>query len=197
MNYLAHAYLSFGNEEVLLGNMMSDYIKGKKQFLYPPVIHNGIVLHRMIDAFTDAHPATQKAKEVFKGAYRLYSGAFVDVAYDHFLATDANEFSKESLNHFSKKTYEALSRQQQHMPDVYKKVFFYMRTQNWLYGYYTRRGIHQSFGGLVKRAAYLQDSAPAIDLFEKNYTRLAECYQVFWKDVKPYALQKMKELLKQ
>ena len=30
MNYLAHAYLSFGNEPVLIGNMISDFVKGNK-----------------------------------------------------------------------------------------------------------------------------------------------------------------------
>jgi acyl carrier protein phosphodiesterase len=30
MNYLAHAFLSFKNEDVLTGNMISDYVKGQK-----------------------------------------------------------------------------------------------------------------------------------------------------------------------
>lgn len=35
MNYLAHAYFSFGDPAILTGNMISDYVKGKKQFDYP------------------------------------------------------------------------------------------------------------------------------------------------------------------
>ena len=30
MNYLAHAYLSFGYSELLVGNLISDFVKGKK-----------------------------------------------------------------------------------------------------------------------------------------------------------------------
>lgn len=30
MNYLAHAYLSFDEPEILVGNMISDFVKGKK-----------------------------------------------------------------------------------------------------------------------------------------------------------------------
>jgi len=30
MNYLAHAYLSFDHEEILVGNLISDFVKGKK-----------------------------------------------------------------------------------------------------------------------------------------------------------------------
>ncbi len=51
MNYLAHAYLSFHDPEVLVGNMISDFVKGKKQYDYPDGIQKGIRLHRIIDLF--------------------------------------------------------------------------------------------------------------------------------------------------
>ena len=40
MNYLAHAYLSFGNEDILVGNMISDFVKGKKKYDYSITIQN-------------------------------------------------------------------------------------------------------------------------------------------------------------
>ena len=64
MNYLAHAYLSFNHPEILTGNMISDFVKGKKKFDYPTTIQKGIMLHRAIDQFTDTHEATKEAKEV-------------------------------------------------------------------------------------------------------------------------------------
>jgi acyl carrier protein phosphodiesterase len=51
MNYLAHAYLSFKHEDILLGNLISDFVKGKKKFDYPLLIQKGITLHRNIDTF--------------------------------------------------------------------------------------------------------------------------------------------------
>src|ERR1700741_1079613 len=92
MNYLAHAYLSFNNSDILTGNMINDYVKGKKKFDYTEGIQKGMTLHRAIDTFTDEHPAIKKAKEFFKADYRLYAGAFVDIVLDHFLAKDENEF---------------------------------------------------------------------------------------------------------
>ena len=94
MNYLAHAYLSFDDREILTGNIISDFVKGKKKFNYPSRIQAGIMLHRLIDNFTDEHAATREAKEFFRPHYRLYSGAFIDVVYDHFLATDETEFTE-------------------------------------------------------------------------------------------------------
>ncbi|MGE9311202.1 ACP phosphodiesterase [Niabella sp. CJ426] len=196
MNYLAHAYLSFGNDEILLGNMISDFVKGKKQFLYPPVVHKGILLHRAIDDFTDTHPVTQKAKSVFKTAYRLYSGAFIDVVYDHFLAIEQTAFADEgALFDFSQTTYKQLEKQMAVMPSAFERMFFYMQSQNWLYGYRTLPGIYQSFGGLVRRAAYLQDSTPAIRIFDQHYSFLQSCFNEFWEDIRFFAFNKMNLLL--
>jgi acyl carrier protein phosphodiesterase len=39
MNYLAHAYLSFNEPEILTGNMISDFVKGKKKFEFSLTIH--------------------------------------------------------------------------------------------------------------------------------------------------------------
>ncbi len=159
MNYLAHAYLSFGKKEILLGNLICDFAKGKKQFLYPTIVQKGILLHRAIDDFTDKHPVTHKARTVFKADYGLYSGAFVDVAYDHFLAQSVAYFPKEqSLFHFSHNVYQLLDEQIELIPSAFLKPFYRMNRENWLHGYSTSQGIHQSFDGLVKRAAYLQDS---------------------------------------
>lgn len=194
MNYLAHALLSFGNKEILLGNMISDFVKGKKQFLYPPVVHNGIVLHRAIDAFTDAHPVVQEAKQVFRKDYRLYSGAFIDVAFDHFLAIDKKEFAEGALYTFSQDTYKNLKEQYSLMPDVFQRMFYYMEQQNWLYGYQTKEGIYQSFRGLVKRAAYLQDSSAAIKIFNQQFSFLKNCFNEFWPTLKSFANSKYFEL---
>src|SRR4051812_39406331 len=106
MNYLAHAYLSFGNDEILVGNMISDFVKGKTKFNFPINIQKGINLHRTIVAFTDTHFATIQAKQVFKPVAGLYSGVFVDVVYDHFIARDEKEFSLETLKNFAENTYE-------------------------------------------------------------------------------------------
>lgn len=197
MNYLAHAYLSFNQPEILVGNMISDYVKGKKQFDYSPEIHKGILLHRAIDHFTDTHPATKKAMEVFRPHYRLYSGAFIDVAFDHFLANDTDEFSsKAELSNFSKETYEILSRYVDIMPEQFKKMFPYMKEQDWLFNYHHFQGIEKSFGGLVRRAAYLSEHQNAVTIFHEHYTTLQKQYDTFFKDVKIFAIHHLQNLHK-
>lgn len=196
MNYLAHACLSFNDPEILIGNMISDFVKGKKKFDYPLGIQAGIMLHRVIDSFTDEHPATKEAKEYFRSHYRLYSGAFIDVVYDHFLATDLTEFSDPSLLEFSERVYAVLEKNKQWLPERFAGMFPYMRSQNWLYNYRTLQGTEKSFGGLVRRSAYLEESETASKLFNDHYQPLLACYRQFWQEVKPFA-QKQYQLLKE
>jgi len=186
MNYLAHAYLSFNDPEILVGNLISDFVKGKKKLDYPEGIQHGITLHRIIDAYTDEHKATKEAKEYFRSSYRLYSGAFVDVLYDHFLALDENEFSEKSLYDFSVKVYATLEEHRTWMPERFASMFPYMKSYNWLFNYRSLRGTKSSLGGVVRRAKYLTESDTAAILFQEHYQPLRECYRQFWKDAKPF-----------
>jgi len=194
MNYLAHAYLSFQQPEILVGNMISDFVKGNKKFNYPPLILAGIHLHRAIDQFTDQHSATSRLKEVFKPSYRLYSGAFADVAYDHFLANDPSLFPDEQLFAFSQWVYQNLDAYVEIFPEKFRDMYPYMKQHNWLYNYRLRRGMEQSFGGLVRRAAYLTESDTAFRLFEEHYDTIAECYQSFFPAVKEFAFDQLQQI---
>jgi len=196
MNYLAHAYLSFNHEEILVGNLISDFVKGKNKFNYPEGIQQGITLHRAIDTFTDSHEATKLAKNIFRPAYRLYSGAFVDVVYDHFLATDPNEFNEETLKSFSENVYDVLDNHINYLPERFGRMFPYMKLQNWLFNYHTRWGTEASFGGLVKRARYIRESETAASLFEEHYKTLLECYKVFFPDLKSFAFKMFEDTAK-
>jgi len=180
MNYLAHAYLSFEDADFLAGNMISDFVKGKKKDDYPANIRNGIMLHRAIDTFTDEHPATQEAKTFFRPVYRLYSGAFVDIVYDHFLANDKSIFEPVQLKAFAERTYAKLEPQLPLFPEKFQRLFPYMKSQNWLYHYRYEQGIENSFGGLVRRAKYLSESDEAFSIFKTHYHSLQKCYDHFF-----------------
>lgn len=174
--------------------MISDFVKGKTKFSYPAGIQTGIELHRYIDCFTDEHEATKEAKEIFRPAYRLYSGAFVDVVYDHFLAADEREFSEQSLLFFTRSAYNMLDEHFHHLPERFSRMLPYMKEQNWLFHYRTRWGTEKSLGGLVRRAAYLTESDTAFRLFEQHYQLFQDCYRHFWADVKPFAKQQFNVL---
>ena len=210
MNYLAHAYLSFGIPEIAVGNLISDFVKGKKKLDYPESIQKGISLHRAIDTFTDSHEITRQAKVFFKPVYGLYAGALTDVVYDHFLANDPHEFPEEEggpggnssgardvnqLGAFAEKTYEQLAPFQELFPERFARMFPYMRSQNWLYNYRYKQGIFNSFAGLSGRAAYMAPPDMACQLFEDHYKELEACYALFFPALKDYAFTTLRQLL--
>lgn len=187
MNYLAHAYLSFRNPQLVVGNMISDFVKGKKQFDYPESVQAGIRLHRAIDAFTDHHPATLEAKQYFKASVGPYAGAFMDIVYDHFLALDTGEMPEADWKEFSEEVYGQLEEHHYLLPEKFARMLPYMRSQDWLYNYRFTWGIENSFNGLVRRAKYLSGHEPAYAAFTEYYDILGAHYQQFFPDVKKFA----------
>ncbi|HUR30417.1 MAG TPA: ACP phosphodiesterase [Saprospiraceae bacterium] len=175
--------------------MISDFVKGKKKFSYSPGVQKGIALHRAIDEFTDDHAATRSAKVFFKSAYRLYAGAFIDVVYDHFLANDPNEFAVNTdLAKFTSRVYLVLEDNPSQLPAAFQKMLPYMKTQNWLYNYQYRSGIEKAFGGLVNRAAYLNESNTAFLIFNNYYEELQTYYQAFFPELKEFAARRLRNL---
>ena len=115
--------------------------------------------------------------------------------YDHFLASDEKEFSEDSLYAFSMDVYASLDQFGAWLPGPFALMFPYMKQQNWLFNYRTRRGAARSMGGLVHRSAYLTESETGFRLFEQYYQPLEDCYRHFWNDVKPFARQRLESLL--
>lgn len=100
MNFLAHLYLSGNDPEILVGNMMGDFVKGVLDDSYPPRITKGLELHRLIDSFAGRHPAFLASKRRISPDYGHYRAVLVDLYYDHFLAAEWDRFAEEPFERF-------------------------------------------------------------------------------------------------
>lgn len=193
MNFLAHAYLSFNHPQIIVGNMISDFVKGNKKFDYPKNIQNGIDLHRKIDTFTDTHPQTKLAKKILNPSVGLYAGAFVDVVYDYFLANNSTYFADEiALQNFAKKIYIILEEYKSTVPPSFEKVMPSMTSNNWLFNYKFEYGVQRSFEGLYRRAKYLTPSDnQAYKAFINNKDILEGYANIFLNDVVSYTKKEL------
>ncbi|GAA4465637.1 acyl carrier protein phosphodiesterase [Nemorincola caseinilytica] len=178
MNYLGHAFLSFGNSEILVGNMIGDHVKGRLALQhYPDGIRKGIELHRKIDEFTDNHPSVSRAKLIFREDYGLYAGAITDTVFDHFLANDPKYFaSPDALLQFTRQTYTQIEEHSTHLPPDFAAYFPHMREYNWLLGYRSMKGVERSLQGLARRAKHMPASDKAYTAFVMGYYHLNQCY---------------------
>jgi acyl carrier protein phosphodiesterase len=187
MNYLAHAYLAFYNPQLTVGNMIADFVKGNQWLQYEEGIRQGIQMHRAIDTFTDQHPATLAAREYFQPSCGRYSAVFIDIVYDHFLATDKTIFTETSLADFVQQVYKIIQSNHSILPLAFQQMFEYMHTQNWLYNYRKKEGMYKSFNGIVRRAKFLKVTADApFAVLEDHYEELAAYYRIFFPEIITY-----------
>ncbi len=64
MNFLAHLYLSGDDPEIMVGNFIGDFVRGRNvRDQFKTNIALGIELHREIDEFTDSHPVVMESKK--------------------------------------------------------------------------------------------------------------------------------------
>jgi acyl carrier protein phosphodiesterase len=191
MNYLAHAFLSFGDEPILVGNLIADFIKGKKQLeLIPDKIQQGVMLHRNIDKFTDEHPVVKQSIERIKLSQGRYASVAVDIYYDYFLAKQWNSFSETPLQQFANLTYLQLQNHYAIMPEKGQIIFSKMIEHNWLMGYSDLNRIHFSFQRLAQRTSFdnnLLQATSDLKLFEKQ---LYTDFNLFFPDLMEYVLKK-------
>lgn len=194
MNFLAHAYLSFGNNDLLVGNLIADTVRGKQIEKFPEGISQGIRLHRMIDSFTDSHPVVIQTTAVFKDSVGRYSGSFLDVAYDHFLSLDMDSIPKEGWAEFAVKCYSVLESRGDILPAKFGSMYLYMRRENWLANYGEMWMIEKSFERLTRRASYLAEDVPVFDDFIQKYDVLKDSYNKFFPDLKAYTEELINKL---
>jgi acyl carrier protein phosphodiesterase len=141
MNFLAHIYLSGDNDLLKIGNFMADGIHGKNFDAFPLDIQKGIILHREIDTFTDAHPILRQSTKRLHPNYHHYSGIIVDIFYDHFLAKNWSRYSNETLENFTERFYQSLRDNYDFLNEKTRKMLPYLIQQNWLMSYQTIEGI--------------------------------------------------------
>lgn len=196
MNYLGHAFLSFGNSGVLVGNMIGDHVKGKLALAaFPEGIRNGIMLHRSIDAMADRHPAVMRAKLLFRADYGLYSGAIIDTLFDHFLANDPAYFATaEELQLFTQQVYTALDDHLEHLPLIFAGYFPHMKEHNWLLNYRNLKGMERSLKGLERRAKYIPPIEQAYTTFVSGYYQLNQCYLDFIGDMVRFSKEEINNM---
>ncbi|ARN73653.1 ACP phosphodiesterase [Oceanicoccus sagamiensis] len=122
MNYLAHFHLSHGSDDLLIGALLGDFIKGPLKGERKPSIEQGIFLHRKIDAYTDSHPLLKQAHQLFSPHYRRYAGIMTDVAFDHFLNQHWQQFHPDSLRLFSQQVFQLITSSDQLTPPAKRQA---------------------------------------------------------------------------
>ncbi|HNP66974.1 MAG TPA: ACP phosphodiesterase [Aequorivita sp.] len=183
MNFLAHIYLSGNDEEVIIGNFIADGIKGKRYQKFPPLIAKGILLHRAIDTFTDAHPTVHQSTARLHKNYSHYSGVIVDILYDHFLAKNWSNYSDEPLADYVENFYTLLRKNFTILPARIQKMMPYMIADNWLLSYATVEGISKILAQMNVRTKGVSKMNLAVAELEEYYEEFEAEFTSFFDEL--------------
>ncbi len=180
MNFLAHTYLSGCNEEIIVGNFMGDYVKGKNYLHYPEEVMKGILIHRDIDSFTDMHQITRISKQRVASRYHKYAGIITDIFYDHFLASLWDSYSTLPLSEFVKRTYDLLKRNYKVLPEAIKKWFPTFLENNWMMAYTRVDGIELVLERMSANTSLPDHSAFAVEVLRDQYSQFMDDFLRFF-----------------
>ena len=194
MNFLAHIYLSGNNDMVTIGNFMADGIRGKTYKKYPSDIQKGILLHREIDTFTDAHPVVRRSTKRLHENYGHYSGVIVDILYDHFLAKNWSSYSPISLDDYVETFYDCLEDHFEILPLRVQRLMPYMIADNWLLNYSKIEGIQRVLNGMNRRTKNKSRMSEATKELKKFYKEFEEEFTLFFEELINFSNQKLIEI---
>ena len=191
MNYLAHAYLSGKNEQLLIGNFIADAVKGKAMAEFAKEVKRGIILHRAIDDFTDHHPITKTSRSKLHSRYGHYSGVLVDIYYDHFLAKNWLNYSDVPLPEYTGWVYNILNMNHKVLPERIQYMLKYMIPQNWLLNYSHFDGIGKVLKGMAYRAKFESHMEHGVEDLELYYDEFEDEFTRFFPAIKEFVCNKL------
>ena len=183
MNFLAHLFLSPGDEHIILGNFIADAVKGKNFNNYNDKIKKGILLHREIDRYTDQHPVFERSCKKIHKNYKKYSAVIIDIYYDHFLAKNWSDYSKTDLDDFVSNAYKILVDNYFILPQKTKRILPFMIAQNWLVGYANLVDLQRVFNGMAGRTNFNSGMENAISDLKLNYCIFENDFREFFPDI--------------
>lgn len=183
MNYLAHFYLSGNDQNILLGNFMGDFLKASEVQALPESIRKGVMLHRLIDEFTDNHAEVLKSKELVRPFFKKYSPVVIDIFYDHFLALQWNKHHSEKLEEFAPKVYTTLLSNKEKLPKKSLRFLQYLTENNMLVNYRTLNGMERVFQGMSYRASFKSGMEKAHLILQKHFDELETHFTAFFPEL--------------
>ncbi|RCW92398.1 acyl carrier protein phosphodiesterase [Winogradskyella arenosi] len=194
MNFLAHIYLSGNRKYLAIGNFVADGVRGKTYQSYPEKIQAGILLHRQIDTYTDAHPIFRQCTKRLHKGYGHYSGVIIDIFFDHFLAKNWASYSSIPLELYVANFYNDLMENITILPPRFQTLTPIMIKDNWLLSYASIDGIQKVLNGMNKRTkgqSKMNEATKELQLF---YDEFEQDFTLFFEDLMDFSTLKRLEI---
>ena len=195
MNFLMHLFLAEDNDDSRIGNYLGDFVKGTEASInerFPGKIAEGIINHRRVDQFTDAHPAVISSIALMKPFSGKFAAIVVDILMDYYLIKHWNKYTSEDFQRFVAKCYASLHKivEGEQYPERCRHFTGKLIERDAFNVYSTIEGIHEVLCGMnrhLKRPSPLPDAKPHI---LANYPTLEQNFLLFMPDILAFENEK-------
>ena len=186
MNFLAHAFLSPENGQMLIGNFFGDSFKGRPEKHGPIMIIEGIRLHRMIDHYTDTHPLVLKAVDLFRPQQKRFAPVVTDLVFDYLLASEFQRWSGIDLRTFTELLFNRIDDEAQYIPEKAMLFYPHLKKHNWLLHYSKLKGLQLALEGMDRRISAKSSLADCVQLVDQHRYELNEIFNSFFQDLQAH-----------
>ena len=178
MNFLCHLYLSGTDEQLMVGNFMGDFVKGRLEGRFPPGITRGVALHRRIDSWAERSELFRRSRYRLDPSYGLYRGVLVDLFYDHFLAVSWPDWSPEPLADFLARARAAVDGNHYQLPPRLQSLVPYIFAEL-LPSYGEVAGIGRALERMSRRVGRANPLAGGAGELQRHYGELQADFAAF------------------
>jgi acyl carrier protein phosphodiesterase len=186
MNHLMHLFLSGSDPEILAGNLMGDFVKGRLDDRFSSGIRRGIEIHRRIDSFAAGNEFFLHSKHSIDPSYGHFRAVLVDIFYDHFLARYWEEFSPLGLEDFIRLSYQTVSRFEAQLPLRLLELLPRMFSRHWLVAYREPSGIETALRSMSDRLKRSNPLAEGLAELSRKRDHLLADFRGFMPEICAY-----------
>ncbi len=183
MNYLAHVYFSYEDENLLIGNILTDILSLKELRLLDNKYDEGITLHRIIDTNTDNHPVHKKNLSLLYAWQGKYSPVAMDIYYDYLLAKNWSHLTGISQRNMCDEAYKIMLKHQMFIPERAALMFGRMVDDDFLFSCNTYQRLEKTFERLLKRVKFPSNLERAVDDLKRLETDFESDFSDFFSDM--------------
>ena len=194
MNHLAHAWLAGDDAALITGGLLGDFWRGAPDPAWPRALGAGVVLHRRIDVFTDAHAAVAAARALFDPPYRRYAGILLDVWFDHLLARDFERWTGTPLRPFVERVYATLGALDATLPAPFLMFAHRTAANDGLAAYADREHLWFVFEHIAARLSRANPVATAVPALEALERPIERAFATLWPDLVAFVTRERKRL---
>lgn len=183
MNFLAHCLLSCSEEDLLIGNVITDFIKKNEVVYFNESIQKGIELHKSIDQFTDTHVASLQLRNILRPRHDKYAPVVVDLIWDYFLSKKWSHYSGQKLTEFCSEVYNIISLHINELPVRLQSKFIQLIEDDFLMAYGTDRRMESSLEWMDNRVKFKSAFYKTPLDIKENYNQIEQLFDQFFPEL--------------